>query len=83
VDAPPVEENDRSSENEDVKADVAAENEAVAMVQEAIPGAEVELPDCSSCGNKVESVDQADLSRIRFREILCKTCHTARKGAKK
>lgn len=79
VDSPAAEENDRSSDQAAVEAEVAAENAAVAMVQEAIPEAVVELPDCVSCGNKVESIDQADLSRIRFREILCKTCHTARK----
>lgn len=29
---------------------------------------------CVTCGNEVESEDQAELSRIRFRKILCKTC---------
>lgn len=31
---------------------------------------------CVSCGNEVESEDQAELSRIRFRKILCKSCFT-------
>ena len=29
---------------------------------------------CVSCGNEVETEDQAELSRIRFRKILCKPC---------
>lgn len=34
---------------------------------------------CESCKNTVESQDQADLSRIRFRKILCKPCFSAAK----
>ncbi len=35
-----------------------------------------ELPACTECGSIVESGDQADLSRIRFRKILCRPCFT-------
>lgn len=34
---------------------------------------------CESCKGAVESQDQADLSRIRFRKILCKPCFSAAK----
>lgn len=29
---------------------------------------------CESCGGEVDSEDQADLSRIRFRKVLCRPC---------
>ncbi len=34
---------------------------------------------CTECGNEVESEDQAELSRIRFRSILCRACFVNRK----
>jgi hypothetical protein len=37
---------------------------------------------CEGCGGEVENDDQADLSRIRFRKVLCRTCFVAAKKSK-
>lgn len=37
---------------------------------------------CSGCGGAIETLDQRDLSRIRFRKDLCRKCFVAEKDAK-
>lgn len=45
------------------------------------PASEPEVPalTCESCSGTIESQDQADLSRIRFRKMLCRSCFSASK----
>lgn len=40
-----------------------------------------ERPPCESCGGRIESDDQLDLSKIRFRKPLCRTCFIDAKRA--
>lgn len=37
---------------------------------------------CEDCNGEVENDDQADLSRIRFRKVLCRACFVAAKKSK-
>lgn len=70
---------------EDIAAQLAAElkNEpvptpAAAPVPAAAPtngsAAADDRPPCDSCGGRIESDDQLDLSTLRFRKPLCRTC---------
>jgi hypothetical protein len=46
------------------------------------PGTETAAADpmaCQGCGGQVENQDQVDLSQMRFRETLCRSCFVAKK----
>ena len=48
----------------------------------AAPAPETQKIICESCDGVVENEDQADISRIRFRKVMCRECFVAAKSKK-
>jgi hypothetical protein len=45
----------------------------------ATTGSAEDLPNCFECGSQVENADIRDISKIRFRKVMCKSCFQAAK----